>query len=123
MVLDSERVYWANDGSLRALSLADGSPVWERRLTGPESSWQVALTDQCVLVYPNRPAVEEAEGEGLALVFRPGIREISFSGFTSTEHCRKLRCGSPRAVSWSPRREGSGRSGEPAAVQGAKPGP
>jgi outer membrane protein assembly factor BamB len=76
-VLDGERFYWVSgspkgEGSyLHAAALADGSVLWTRHLTGPNSGWALALTERCVMAYPG-PASSPVENEidGLPLVFR-----------------------------------------------------
>lgn len=121
IALDSDRVYWANDRLLRALSLADGAPAWERHLTGPESPWQVTLTDQCVLAYPSLRAAEEGAGDGLALVFRRRdtgnlVQRLYFHGALSEVAVRVAQRGVLVAAQgglWS--------LGEQPVVQGALP--
>lgn len=68
-VADSQRFYWANDRTLNALSLKDGTLVWTSHLTGPESGWAVALTERSVLAYPLVSKLP-SEAEGLPLIFR-----------------------------------------------------
>ncbi len=70
-VLDGERFYWVSGQTIQGAALADGSLVWTRYLTGPESGWALALTERCVLAYPG-PASSGADNEidGLPLVFR-----------------------------------------------------
>jgi outer membrane protein assembly factor BamB/tetratricopeptide (TPR) repeat protein len=70
-VLDGERFYWVSDKTIHSAALADGSLLWKRPLTGPESGWALALTDRCVVAYPG-PASSAPDNEidGLPLVFR-----------------------------------------------------
>jgi len=70
MALDIERFYWASNRTLNALRLAEGSRVWSRPLTGPESGWSIALTARCVMAYPVISGHAEGELESLPLVFR-----------------------------------------------------
>ncbi len=58
-----ENIFGAMRLSVRAIALADGSPVWSRPLTGPPNAvWSIALTQRCVIAYPS------AEGGDLGLM-------------------------------------------------------
>jgi outer membrane protein assembly factor BamB/tetratricopeptide (TPR) repeat protein len=71
MTFDGERFYWASKQWLSCLALSDGSLIWTRHLTGPESGWSIALTERCVMAFPTaKPGHVEGEAEGLPLVFR-----------------------------------------------------
>jgi hypothetical protein len=51
---DDKRFYCVNRGTLRALSLDDGLPVWSHYLNGPENAiWSIALTQHHVIAYPS----------------------------------------------------------------------
>ena len=52
LVHDAQRVYWTSDRMIRGASLRDGTIAWRAPLLGPESGWSLALTEHCVLVYP-----------------------------------------------------------------------
>ncbi len=70
LVRDSQRVYWTSDRMIRGASLADGQTVWSAPLLGPESGWSLALTEQCILVYPRASRSLENESQGTSLVLR-----------------------------------------------------
>lgn len=51
--LAGDRFFFANGSDLAAVSVADGTTAWRRKLIGPERGWSIALTDRCVAAYPN----------------------------------------------------------------------
>jgi outer membrane protein assembly factor BamB len=69
--LSGDRFFVANGSDLAALSFVDGTTVWRQKLIGPPSGWSVALTDRCVVAYPNpaRLAGDE-EASSIPIVFR-----------------------------------------------------
>jgi outer membrane protein assembly factor BamB len=69
IALDGERVYWANDRTLSAAAIADGTLAWSRYLSGPETGWSLALSEHCVLAYPIFTGSAEGGLEPLPLVF------------------------------------------------------
>jgi outer membrane protein assembly factor BamB/tetratricopeptide (TPR) repeat protein len=71
-VLDSERFYWVSDQTLKSAALKDGVMTWTQHLTGPESSWALALSERCVMAYPVPAPIQQGgdEIDGLSLVFR-----------------------------------------------------
>ncbi|MBX6311727.1 MAG: PQQ-binding-like beta-propeller repeat protein, partial [Isosphaeraceae bacterium] len=69
LAFDGDRVYCACGGRLAAYDLSDGSPAWERPLSGPRRGWAVTLTEGCVAAYPNPRRVADGDLEELPLVF------------------------------------------------------
>ncbi len=69
--LAGDRFYYADERDLAALSVADGTTVWRRKLIGPSQGWSVVLTEQCVAAYPD-PSRMAADDElpALPVVFR-----------------------------------------------------
>lgn len=70
LIFDDQRVYWASDRMLQSASLADGAVAWREPLIGPESGWSLALSQRCVLAYPQASSLVERELEGFPLVVR-----------------------------------------------------
>jgi outer membrane protein assembly factor BamB len=76
LAFDEQRFYciyrWSSTVTLRAVSLADGTPVWTRHWTGPENAdWSIALAADHVLAYPDDSGRHEpAEVENLPVIVR-----------------------------------------------------
>jgi outer membrane protein assembly factor BamB len=88
MAIDAKRVYWANDRKLQAVGLLDGKLAWEQQLSGPDTMWSIALSDQCVLAYPALKRASDAGTDGLTLVLRRRedgglVQRLSFPGALS----------------------------------------
>jgi cellulose synthase operon protein C len=79
--------------SIRAIALANGSPVWSHPLSGPQDAiWSIVLSERAVFVYPSAPESKDAalvsvpisvrrrDDGGLLerLVFPTAISEITF---------------------------------------------
>lgn len=64
---DTERIYVASSGVVKALRWADGQMAWSRMLAGPEYGWELALTDSCLVVYPGSGLVPEVASRGVAV--------------------------------------------------------
>lgn len=70
IVLDEDRVYCATSSTVAAYRLADGEPVWKRRLSGPAAGWALALSARFVAAYPSPLRSYENDGLGsLPIVF------------------------------------------------------
>src|SRR5262249_1141203 len=59
LAIDEQNAYciyrWSSTVTLRAVSLADGRPVWTRHWTGPENpTWSIALAARHVVAYPDQ---------------------------------------------------------------------
>src|SRR5262249_22183904 len=64
IALDERQAYcvfrWSSTVTLRAVSLADGSPLWRRHWTGAENStWSIALAAHHVIAYPDQSGPAE----------------------------------------------------------------
>ncbi len=71
IALAGDRFFFANGSDLAALSVADGTTAWRRKLIGPATGWSVALTDRCVAAYPNPSRLAgDDELPALPVVFR-----------------------------------------------------
>ncbi len=76
LAFDEQRFYcvyrWRSIVTLRAVSLADGTPVWNCEWAGPEDSWwSIALSANHVIAYPNHTGLADgAEMETIPVVVR-----------------------------------------------------
>ncbi|HUG90227.1 MAG TPA: PQQ-binding-like beta-propeller repeat protein [Planctomycetaceae bacterium] len=64
---DGESLYWATDGILRRVALADGSLMWERLLGSPAGAWQAACFDHYVAAWPAGRTHKSSHGEALLI--------------------------------------------------------
>jgi outer membrane protein assembly factor BamB/tetratricopeptide (TPR) repeat protein len=69
-VLSADRFFCATRSELVAFSVTDGTTAWRRTLIGPSGAWSVALTDRCVLAYPNPNRITGTDVAALPIVFR-----------------------------------------------------
>ena len=76
LAFDEQRFYcisrWRSIVTLRAVSLEDGSPVWNCEWAGPEDSWwSIALSANHVMAYPNHTGLADgADMETIPVVVR-----------------------------------------------------
>jgi hypothetical protein len=69
IALGLDRVFVANGSTLSAFSLADGSVVWKRPLSGPASGWDLALTERSVVAFPGASRLAEEALSVLPVIF------------------------------------------------------
>jgi outer membrane protein assembly factor BamB len=69
-VLAGDRFFFASGSDLVAVSVADGTTSWRKKLIGPAGGWSVALTDRCVAAYPNPARITDNDVSALPIVFR-----------------------------------------------------
>lgn len=70
LAVDGERFYCATGQSIQAINLSDGSLAWKEWVAGPGEGWSLALTDTCVLAYPDVGDPGRREPDRLPLVVR-----------------------------------------------------
>jgi outer membrane protein assembly factor BamB len=67
-----DNIYDSLHQAIRAVSLADGSRVWSCPRPGPEAAiWSIALTERCVIAYPNSTTpADENNIENMPVIVR-----------------------------------------------------
>ena len=96
--------------SVRAIALEDGSRVWARPLKGPSiETWSIALTERCVIAYPNAPDSPGTDVGIMPVIVRRREDGRWCSGSSSRRRLTGPRSRSIRAVPCWPRPRGCGR--------------